>query len=85
MSIAIFVQNTLKKYYYKKPSMYRLIELLSKGNKRTVLNLCYYINEALRISHTNERYVLTRNVGKCRHFPQRSALFDVASRAILGL
>ena len=43
----------LKKYYFRRPSVYKFVELFKSTNKYNVKNLCKYVYEAFKFRLTN--------------------------------
>jgi len=43
----------IKKYYFRRPSLYKFVELIKSTNKSTVNNLSKYVYEAFKIRLTN--------------------------------
>ena len=46
-------KKNIKKIYYKMPSMYKFIDLISSNNKSILINPAKYIKESVKIRNDN--------------------------------
>ena len=49
---SVIRKKYIHKYFYQHPSMFKFIELLKSGNRKNIVNLAYFVKNALSIRST---------------------------------